>query len=92
MPRRSDCVAIIVNVLLGWGDKNIFRILVCNLRKCTLTRTRKRWQDNNETDRWNSFRVQWWSIVGPLTAGSGSGEKIFCLPHRRGGPLKKFLN
>ena len=42
MPQRSDYVAKIVNVLLGWGNKNILRILVGNLRKCTLTRPRKR--------------------------------------------------
>jgi len=77
MPRRSDYVAKIVDALLGWGDKNIFRILVGNLRKCTLTRPRNRWQDDNETDRRNLVRVQWWSNAGPLTVGSGSGEKKF---------------
>ena len=48
MPQRSDYVAKFVNALLGWGDKSIRRSLVGNLRKCTPTRPRKRWQDNKK--------------------------------------------
>ena len=87
----DQIVAKIVNVLLGWGDKNLLRILVGNFRKCTLTRPRKRWQDNKKTDRRNLVRVQWWSNAGPLTAGSSSGEKKFLLVPQEGrAPLKIF--
>ena len=85
MPQRSDYVAKFVNALLGWGDKSIRRSLVGNLRKCTPTRPRKRWQDNKKkTDRRNLVRVQWWSNAGPLTVGSGSREKKFLLVPQEG--------
>ena len=74
----------------GLMNNPVFRILVGNLRKCTLTRPRKRWQDNNETDRRNLVRVQWWSNAGPLTEWSGRLKKSFACPTGGEYPPKIF--